>query len=89
MFNCACVYEFREVCIRGAGRFYFVGALLFRDNVQTHLWGASIRGGASNRDITVYTLGLLHWRGGNHMILTHCVLAKQYESNGCWYQPIT
>ena len=29
-----------------------------------------------------YTLGLLHWRGGNHMILTHCVLVKQCESNG-------
>ena len=53
MFNCACVYEFREVCIRGARCFYFVGALLFRDNVQTHLGGASIREGASNRDITV------------------------------------
>ena len=37
MFNCACVYEFRKVCIRGAQRFYFVGALLFLDNVQTHL----------------------------------------------------
>ena len=53
MFNCACVYEFRKVCIRGARRFYFVGALLIRDNVQTHLGGASIRGSASNRDITV------------------------------------
>ena len=56
MFNCACVYEFREVRIRGARCFYFVGALLFRDNVQTHLGGASIREGAYNRDITV--LGL-------------------------------
>ena len=62
VFNCACVYEFREVCIRGARRFYFVGALLFRDNVQTHLGGASIRGGASDRDITV--------------ILIECVIFK-------------
>ena len=53
LFNCACVYEFREVRIRSAQRFYFVGALLFRDNVQTDLEGASIREGASNRDITV------------------------------------
>ena len=42
-----------EVRIWGARRFYFVWALLFRDNVQTHLGGASIREGASNRDITV------------------------------------
>ena len=55
MFNCACVYEFREVRISGAQRFYFVGALQFHDNVQTHLEGASIREGASNRDITAWT----------------------------------
>ena len=53
MFNCACVYEFPKVSIGGTRRIYFVGALLFRDNVQTHLGGASIREGASNRDITV------------------------------------
>ena len=35
MFNCACVYEFRKVRIRGPRRFYFVGALLFHDNVLT------------------------------------------------------
>ena len=45
-----------EVRIWGARRFYFVWALLFRDNVQTHLGGASIREGASNRDITVYAM---------------------------------
>ena len=38
-FNCACAYEFRKVCIRGARCFYFVGALLFCDIVQTHLEG--------------------------------------------------
>ena len=49
------MYEFRKVRIRGARRFYFVGALLFRDNVQTHLGGGGGGGGgASNRDITVY-----------------------------------
>ena len=48
------MYEFRKVHIKGARRFYFVGALLFRDNVQIHLGGASIRVGASNRDITVF-----------------------------------
>ena len=37
VFNCACVYAFCEVPIKGAQRFYFVGALLFCDNVQTHL----------------------------------------------------
>ena len=42
-FNCACVYKFRKVRIRGARRLYFVKALLFRDNVQTHVGGASIR----------------------------------------------
>ena len=65
----ACVYEFRQVRIRGAWCFYFVGALLFRDNVQTHLGDASIREGASNRDITVcvwvpvsiYAVGV--WQG--------------------------
>ena len=41
--HCACVYEFRQVRIRGARRFYFVGALLFHDNVQTHL-GALLLG---------------------------------------------
>ena len=55
VFNCACVYEFRKVGIRGAWRFYFVGALPFRDNVQTNLGGASIKQDASNRDITVST----------------------------------
>ena len=44
VFNCVCVYEFREVRIRGARRFYFVGALLFRDNVQTHLGRALLIG---------------------------------------------
>ena len=39
MFNCACVYEFRKIHIRGARRFYFVGALLFPDNGQTHMGG--------------------------------------------------
>ena len=57
MLNWACVYEFCEARIRGARRFYFVGALLFCDNVQTQLGGggggASIREGASNRDIRV------------------------------------
>ena len=57
MFNCACVYEFCKVHIIGTRRFYFVGALLFHDNVHTHLGGASIREGASNRDITVVSLG--------------------------------
>ena len=52
-FDWACVYEFRKVRIRGARRFYFVGALLFHGNVQTHLGGTSIREGTSNRDITV------------------------------------
>ena len=47
------MYEFRKVCIRGARRFYFVGALLFGDNVLTHFGGASIREGSSNRDIMV------------------------------------
>ena len=47
------MHELHKVRIRGARRFYFVGALLFRDNVQTHLGGASIREGTSNRDITV------------------------------------
>ena len=37
VFKCACVYEFRNVRIRCARRFYFVGALQFRHNVQTHL----------------------------------------------------
>ena len=31
------VYGFRQVLIRSARRFYFVGALLFCDNFQTHL----------------------------------------------------
>ena len=43
MLNCACVYEFHKICIRGARRFYFVGVQLFRDNVQTHL-GALLLG---------------------------------------------
>ena len=42
--KCACMYEFRKVRIRGARRFYFLGPLLFRDNVQTHL-GALLLGG--------------------------------------------
>ena len=37
------VYGFRQVIIRSARRFYFVGALLFCDNLQTHWGGASIR----------------------------------------------
>ena len=53
VFICACMYEFRKVRIKGARRFYFVVALLFRANVQTHLGDASIREGVSNRDITV------------------------------------
>ena len=36
---CAYAYEFHKVRIRGAWRFYFVVALLFRDDVQTHLGG--------------------------------------------------
>ena len=31
------VYGFRQVLVRSAGRFYFVGALLFFDKLQTHL----------------------------------------------------
>ena len=53
VFDCACVHKLRKVRIRGTRRFYFVRALLIRGNVQTHLGGASIREGASNRDITV------------------------------------
>ena len=37
MFNCACVYEFRKVRIRGTRHFHFVGVLLFHSNVQTRL----------------------------------------------------
>ena len=37
MLNCACAYEFCKAHIRGARHFYFVGALLFGDNVKTHL----------------------------------------------------
>ena len=50
------------VRIWGARRFYFVWALLFRDNVQTHLGGASIREGASNRDITVCVCLHVHYK---------------------------
>ena len=50
------MHEFRKVHIRGTRRFYFVGALLFRDNVQTHLGGAFIRVGTSNRDVTVFII---------------------------------
>ena len=67
------MYEFHKLRIRGTRRFYSVGALLFRDNVHTHLvgthlgvggggggrWlGASVREGASNRDITVIPLSI-------------------------------
>ena len=41
--NYACVYEFCKVSIRGAWCFHFVGALLIRDNVQTHLWTPPFR----------------------------------------------
>ena len=43
MFNCVCLYEFHKIHIRGTRHFYFVGALLFRDHVQTHL-GALLLG---------------------------------------------
>ena len=76
MFNCACVYEFREVRIRGARCFYFVGALLFRDNVQTHLGGASIREGASNRDITVCNNSMQCLKVES---LWHTVLSNKWE----------
>ena len=46
MFNCACVYEFHNVCMRGAQLLYFVEVLLFRDNVQTNRGG----GGAGNQN---------------------------------------
>ena len=70
VFNCACAYEFRKFGIRGARCFYFVGALLFRDNVQTHLGGASIWEGASNRDITVlvYKIGMMTSNQGSHRV---------------------
>ena len=45
--NYVFVYGIRQVLIRSTGCFYFVGALLCCDNLQTDL------GGASNRDITV------------------------------------
>ena len=35
--NYVFVYGFHQVLIRSAGRFYFVRALLFCDNLQTHL----------------------------------------------------
>ena len=44
-FNYVFVYGFRQVLIRSAGRFYFVGALLFCDNLQTHM-GALLLGKA-------------------------------------------
>ena len=47
------VYGFRQVLLWSSGRFYFVGAILFSDKLQTHFGGASIREGASNKDITV------------------------------------
>ena len=35
--NYVSVYGFHHVLIRSAGCFYFVGDLLFCDNLQTHL----------------------------------------------------
>ena len=70
MFNCACAYEFRKVRIRGTQRFYFVGAILFCDNVQTHLGGVSVREGASNRDITVVSVP---W-SSNYIMAGHAIV---------------
>ena len=41
-----------HVCMNSV-KFVLVGVLLFRDNVQTYLGGASIREAASNRDIMI------------------------------------
>ena len=43
--NYVFVYGFRQVLIRSAGRFYFVGVVLFCENLQTHL-GAILLGRA-------------------------------------------
>ena len=59
MFNCACVYEFCKVRIRGVWHFYFVGVLLFCDNVETYL-GALLLG----RVLLIGTLRYLpSWSG--------------------------
>ena len=71
-------YVFRNIRIGGTRRFYFVGALLFRDNVQTHLGGTSIREGASNRDITV-----IYDKSWN-IILTLSGRYFYYNSPGGW-----
>ena len=57
------------------------GALLFRDNVQTHLGGASIREGTSNRDITVCVSEL-----GSHWFRcwsVTCLVPSHYQGQ-CW-----
>ena len=61
------VLLFRNVQIRDTRRFYFVGALLFCDNVHS-LGGASIREGASNRDITVPTFLIRNIQGISKML---------------------
>ena len=59
------VYGFRQDLIRSAGCFYFVGALLFCDILQTHL-GAFLLG----RVLLIGTLRyiMIHYNLALHMI---------------------
>ena len=73
--NYVSVYGFHQVLIRSAGRFYFVGALLFCDNLQTHL-GAHLLGRAlligtfRYLQILFGLLQLYHYSNGDYVTLT-------------------
>ena len=77
--NYAFVYGFCQVLIRSAGRFYIVGALLFYDNLQTHL-GALLLG----RVLLIGTLQYF-WL----FALSNCFLASQLGLSSlmpCFFQ---